>query len=140
MAISEQVANEHGAKAERKALTFDAIASAPSDLIEGWLEIPEWGGEVRLRSLTAAQSTSIRQEGLKYKGSGDIDTAWERMETLQVVYALQDPKLSEEQVRELRLTKSASGFQRVIDWVDEKSGMDKEELRKAQQEFQGSGD
>lgn len=141
MGLSDTVPNQSGpVSEERKILSFEQIKKAPSDLFEETIEIPEWGGHIRLRSLTAAQSTTVRQEGLKFKGSGDTDVAWERMETLQVTMGLVDPPLTEEQVRELRLTKSASGFQRIIDWLDTKSGMDKEELRKAQQEFQGSDD
>lgn len=116
-------------------LTFEKIDQAPSDLVEDDVDVPEWGGKVRVRSLTAAQATAIQQKGLAFKGD-ETKVAWEEMEVMQVAFGLVNPNLSAEQVRVLRLKRSAKGFARIVAWLDEKSGINKEELRKAQQEFQ----
>lgn len=122
-----------------KYLTLEQIQSAPTDLVEEDLPIPEWGGTIRLRSLTAAQATAVKQRGLAFKGE-ETKVAWEAMEVLQVAYGLVEPKLTEDEIKKLRLSKSAAGFDRITTWIDQKSGIDKEELRKAQQEFQDADD
>lgn len=130
--LGEQVKN---AQLGGALLSFDDIKRAPSDLVEETLDIPEWGGKVRVRSLTAAQGTAVRQRGLQFKGD-ETKVAWEEMEVLQLTHGILEPNLSEQQVRELRREKSAAGFQRIVDWLDEKSGINKEEVRQAQESFQ----
>lgn len=110
------------------------LERAPADLVEETIEIPEWKCSVKLRSFTAAVAAEIKQVGLAFKGE-DTNVAWARMEITQFQRGVIEPRFSEEQVQKLHAT-SGRGFARVIQWLDEKSGTDKEELRKAQREFQ----
>lgn len=115
--------------------TVDQILKrAPSDLREETVEVPEWDCAVRIKSFTAAESAQIKHKGLAFRGE-DTQVAWAEMEIAQFQQAVVEPRFSEDQVRQLHLT-SGRGFSRVIAAIDEMSGTDKEELRKAQQEFQ----
>lgn len=111
----------------------EILERAPSDIVEETLEIPEWDCSVKVRSFTAAQNARVKQKSV-ILGKGDPDVAWAEMEVAQFLAGVIEPAFDELQVRELH-SSSGRGFQRVIDWLDEKSGNDKEELRKAQREF-----
>lgn len=112
----------------------DILKRAPSDLVEEIVEVPEWACSVKVKSFTAAQSAEVKQRGLAFKGE-DTKVAWAEMEIAQFQMGVIEPKFTDEQVRELHLH-SGRGFARVIAKLDELSGTDKEELRKAQREFQ----
>jgi hypothetical protein len=112
----------------------DILDRAPSDLVEEILEVPEWQCSVKVRSYTAAVSAQIKQRGLAFKGE-DTKVAWAEMEITQFQRGVVEPLFSEDDVRKLHAT-SGRGFARVIAKLDELSGTDKEELRKAQDEFQ----
>lgn len=115
--------------------TVEAILDkAPSDLMEKVIDVPEWGCSVRIRSLTAAQSARIRQQGIKLK-SDETKVAWAEMEILQFMEGVVEPKFDHSQVRKLHLTSSA-GFNRVIQELDDLSNIDKEELREIRDQFQ----
>lgn len=117
--------------------TVDQILeAAPSDLVEEVLFIPEWDCAVRVRSFTAAKAARIRQMGLGFKGD-ETTVAWAEMEMAQFAEGVIEPAFTADQVRTLHKT-SGRGFGRVIAWLDENSNMDKEELRKAREEFQES--
>lgn len=117
--------------------TVDQILeAAPNDLIEETLFIPEWKCAVKVRSFTAAQSARIRQRGLGFKGE-ETTVSWAEMEMAQFAEGVIEPAFTADQVRTLHKT-SGRGFGRVIAWLDEHSNMDKEELRKAREEFQES--
>lgn len=119
--------------------TADQILdAAPSDLVTETLEIPEWKCSVRVRSLTAAQSARVKQAGLRFKGD-ETAVAWAEMEIMQFQEGVLDPSFRKDQVRRL-YGSSGKGFQRVIGWLDEHSGLNKEELRQARDEFPGPGD
>ena len=116
----------------------DILERAPSDLVEETFEVPEWKCSVRLRSFSASQSADIKQRGLAFKGE-DTKVAWAEMEIAQFRQGVIDPKFSEKEVRQLHAT-SGRGFARVIERLDELNGTDKEELRRAQREFQEAND
>lgn len=141
MAPTETPAAEEAVKGAQNGLlpigsVKDILDRAPSDLVEEVLEIPEWNCSVKVRSLTAAQSASVKQRGFGFKGE-ETQVAWAEMEIVQFQQGVVEPRFSEDEARKLHL-RSGRGFQRVIAWLDAKSGMDKEELRKAREEFQGS--
>jgi len=110
------------------------LKRAPSDIVEEVVPIPEWECSVKLRSFTASASARIKSRGFGYRGE-NFQVAWGEMEVAQFMEGVKDPEFTENQVRELHST-SGRGFQRVIDWLDKQSGVDKEELRKAREEFQ----
>jgi hypothetical protein len=110
------------------------LDAAPNDIIEEELEVPEWGVSVKIRSFTAAQNAQIKQRGYGFHGE-QMSVAWAEMEILQFQQGVIEPRFDEDQVRTLHLS-SGRGFQRVIDRLDQLTGTDKEELRKARIEFQ----
>lgn len=109
------------------------LKNAPSDIVEETVEIPEWECSVRLRSFTAAQSARVKQHGLGFKGDR-TEVAWAEMEIMQFMEGCIEPQWEHRQVVQLHGT-SGRGFQRVIDWLDEKSGTDKEAIRRARDDF-----
>lgn len=112
------------------------LDAAPRDLVEEVVPVPEWGLSVKVRSATAAQSATIKQRGFAFKGE-EQKVSWAEMEVIQFQMGVVEPRFSETEVRKLHAT-SGRGFQRVINWLDENSGIKKEELSKAQDEFQES--
>lgn len=115
----------------------EILKNAPSDIVEEILEIPEWGCSVKVRSFTAAQSASVKQHGLGFRGEETL-VAFAEMEIQQFVEGVIEPRFSKDEVRHL-YNISGAGFQRVINWLDEKSGTDKETIRSAREEFPGPG-
>lgn len=113
------------------------IDRAPTDLIEEVLDVPEWGCSVKVKSATAAQNAEVRQRGIVANKTGGNSVMWAEMEICQFRLGVIEPKFSEKQVRDL-YHKSGRGFARIIAWLDEKSGADKEELAKAKDEFPDS--
>jgi len=116
----------------------DILKKAPEDIVEEVIEIPEWGCSVRVRSFTAAQSARVRQLGIGFKGDS-TQVAWAAMERAQFEEGVIEPQFKADEVRKLHLT-SGKGFSRVIAWLDKHSGLDKEELAQAREEFQGPGE
>lgn len=115
---------------------------APKGLIEETIDVPEWSCRLKLRSFTAGQRAQIRQAGLMISGGkgGGPDVAWAEMEIIQFHLGVREPRFTEEQTRQLHATGAPGGFARVIAWLDQHSGIDKEELRRAREEFPGSED
>ena len=114
----------------------DILKKAPQDIVEEILDIPEWECSVKLKSFTAAETAAIKEASLALKGE-ETEVAWGEMEVQQFKLAVVEPAFTEEQVRQLHLT-SGRGFKRVIDWSDDQSNINKEELRKMREDFRGS--
>lgn len=114
----------------------DILTAAPKDLQEETLEIPEWGYSVEVRSLTAAQSARVKQRGFSFT-EGGTDVAWAEMEIMQFLMGVRGPKFTEDQVLELH-NMSGTGFARIIQWIDENSGINKKALEESRKEFQES--
>lgn len=114
------------------------------DLATEWVDdvFPDETGEtcsVRIRSLTAEQGTRVKTAAIKPGGRGDTQIIWAQMEIKQFLMGVVEPAFSEPQVIQLHQT-SGSSFQRVIAALDKISGIDKEDLRQAQSDFQDAGD
>lgn len=112
----------------------EALTNAPKDITAEDVE-DVFGGKVRIRSLTAAQQARVKQVSLDLSGRNP-DVAWAEMERTQFQLGVIEPKFTAEQVLMLHRM-SGPSFAKVIERIDEISGTNKEELRKAQQEFQG---
>lgn len=123
-------------------LSKEALLSA-SDLVEREVELPTLGGSVRVRSLPAAYSNQASSEAMKMvtdaRGEqiATVDTA--KMEVLQVLHGLVEPKLSSIAEAEVFATKCGPAFKEVIRVIDEISGVDKEAIENAEARFQSSG-
>lgn len=114
-----------------------ALELAPADLEER--DVRFLDGKVRVRALTAAQVARVKQASINLAGRNP-DVAWGDMERMQFELGVIEPQFTGDQVRTLHLSCPAGEFQRVIDALDQMSGTDKEELRKAQREFHDSDD
>lgn len=120
--------------------TVEAILkAAPLDIKEEVLPIPEWKDEkgnviaVKVRSFTSSQAARIRKRMYIQKGDR-MDINWEAWELAQFEEGVIEPRFSADQARSLHML-SGKGFQRVIQWLDEKSGIKKEEVREAEDAF-----
>lgn len=125
-----------------KRLSKDALLEA-SDLIERDVELPTVGGTVRVRSLPAAYSNQASSEALVMKQVGrdqiaTVDTA--KLEILQVLHGLVEPKLETVEEAEKFAQQCGPAFKKVVEVIDEISGVDKEAIRSAEARFQGSGE
>jgi hypothetical protein len=114
----------------------EALERAPADIKEEDLEV--WGGKIRVRGLTAAESARVKQVSIHMTGRAP-EIVWAAMEMLQFEYGVVRPKFSADKVRSLHLS-SGSGFKRVIDKIDELSGTTAEERKKAAEAFQRPGE
>lgn len=114
-------------------LTVEEILKrAPDDLIEQEIDMPEWGGSIKIRTLTAYERARIRQVGIRL---GAEETAWGEMEVQQFLAAVVEPEFNEMEVRKLQAT-SGPAFAKVISAHDDLSSMSKEEIRDARKQFQ----
>ena len=120
---------------KKYATAEELITNAPKDIKEQDVEDVFGGLTVRVRGLTASQAAHVKQTSFNMKGR-TAEVAWASMEIAQFELGVVDPHLTHEQVLMLHRT-SGPSFARVIEVLDEISGIGKEELRKAQQDFQG---
>lgn len=123
-------------------LSKEALLGA-TDLEEADVDLPSIGGSVRVRSLPAAYSNQASSEAMKMvtdaRGNqiATVDTA--KMEVLQALHGLVDPKLSSIQEAEVFATKCGRAFKLVIAKIDELSGVDKEAIERAEATFPAGG-
>lgn len=118
-------------------LSKDALLEA-SDLEERDVELPLLGGSVRVTSLSAAYSNQAASEALELKTVGrdqiaTVNTA--KMEVLQALHGLVDPKLSSVEEAEKFAEQCGPSFKAVIEAIDEISGVDKEAISNAEARF-----
>jgi hypothetical protein len=118
--------------------TAEDILSAPSDLVEKVISVPEWGFSVKIRSLSAAQSAKVVQASADRKAGGLTSTFAEEMAKAQFEHGVVEPKFNYNQVNQLHHT-SGPGFARVLREIDAISGTTAEEKAAAAEAFQASG-
>jgi hypothetical protein len=124
----------NGVAKSRYATAEDLLANAPKDIKEVDVEDVFGGLTVKVRGLTAAQAAHVKQLSFNMQGRS-ADIVWGMMEITQFELGVIEPKLTHEQVLMLHRT-SGPSFAKVIDTLDKLSGIGKEELRKAQSDFQ----
>jgi len=122
-------------------LTKEAWLSG-SDLIEKEVEVPELKGTVKIRSLPAAYSNQASSEALELKSQGaeqvaTVNTA--KLEVLQFQHGVIEPEFSKEDAEKIA-EQYGRAFKRVVNAIDEISGIDKEALASAEARFPASGD
>jgi hypothetical protein len=123
-------------------LTRDALLQA-SDLEEREVELPSIGGSVKVRSLPAAYSNQAHSEALEMKTTArgeqiaTVNTA--KLEALQALHGLVEPKLSSLAEAETFAKNCGPAFKRVIEVIDEISGVDKEAIEQANARFPVGG-
>ncbi len=115
----------------------DILAAAPKDIKEQDVEDVFGGLTVRVRGLTASQAAQVKQESFNMRGRTP-EVGWAQMERLQFQLGVIEPQFTQEQVLMLHRTAGPS-FNKIIEVIDEISGIGKENLREAQKEFQERG-
>lgn len=114
-----------------------------SDLAEEDVELPSIGATVRVRGLAAAYSNQAQSEALEMvtdaRGRQTATVNTEKLESLQVLHGLVEPKLSSlEEVRTFG-QRCGPAFRRVVDAIDRLSGVDKEAIEKTNATFLAGG-
>lgn len=104
-------------------LSLDELVAADDSTYET-VEVPEWGGSVRLRSLTKQQQYDIRRQAMV---GGEVDVT--RVELLALLACMEEPKLSEEHIGVLQ-EKNAMVVNRLLKRVARLAGLDEEEAVK----------
>ena len=113
-----------------------------SDLTERDVDLPSLNMKVRVRALPAAYSNQAASEALVSKQVGrDQITSVDKgkMEIIQVLHGLIRPKLENIQEAERFAKNCGPSFAKVIEAIDEISGVDKEAIEKAEARFQSGG-
>lgn len=119
---------------QRTYLDRAAIFAVP-DIKTEEVYIPEWGGVVRVRGLTASQRDQLESDSLQFKGRNqtiNLQNMRARMVVFCVVDAEGNPLFTERDIRALG-DRSARALDRIFDVATRLSGMgnsDIEELTK----------
>jgi hypothetical protein len=132
MAAAQKEATQNGGG---YVTALEAIERAPADCREEDVE-DVFGGKVRIRGLTAAMQSRVKQESIKLGGRSP-DVVWAAMELVQFELGVIEPKFSTSQVQTLHATAGPS-FTKVIAAIDALSGTSEEERKKAQAAFHGA--
>lgn len=123
-------------------LTKDALLGA-SDIVEREIDLPSIGGSVKVRSLPAAYANQAMSEALEVttgrRGEQSAKVNTEKLEALQVLHGLVEPKLDTlEEVRTFALH-CGPAWRKVVEAIDELSGLDKDAVDKANALFRSGG-
>jgi hypothetical protein len=114
-------------------LTVDQILDAP-DLAEEVVEVPAWGGEVRVRAFSKAKQQELRRAatvvtiGANGKPEEDVDSA--KLERLMLVAGLVDPVFSFDQA-DLLAEKSAGAVDTILKRILAISGLTEDAAKAA---------
>jgi hypothetical protein len=122
-------------------LSKDALLGA-SDLVERDVNLPSIGGTVRVRSLPAAYSNQAQSEALEMvtiRGEQTARVNVAKLEALQVLHGLIDPKLDSIQEAQALAQKLGPSWRRIVTAIDEISGVDKEAIERTNALFQPGG-
>lgn len=134
-----EIASEHLTAPPVEYVTVEqALQRAPQDLTEQDVD-GVFGGKLRIRSLTAAQSAMVKQASIDLSGVSP-DIVWAEMELRQFRFGVinpvtKAPLFTEEQVKQLHLTAGPS-FTKTIAAIDKISGTNKEAPARAREDFQ----
>ena len=123
--------------------TKDAWLNGPGDLKEADVEdVPVRGESVRVRGLPAAYSNRATSKALELvtgrRGEQSATVNTERLEIIQFAAGCVDPVFTEEEAEKIA-QKFGPAFRKVIEKIDELSGVDKEAIEKTNATFQAGG-
>lgn len=111
-------------------LTIEQITNA-DDLPTKVLDVPEWGGEVKIRQLTVQQKADVRVQAVV---NDQVDDT--KLELGLLVEAVVEPNLSYEHLGILR-GKNADVVDRILTEVFTLSALDEEAVARQRREFPG---
>ena len=124
-------------------LSKDALLKA-SDLRTKEIELESIGGSVVVQGLSAAYSNQASSEALEMKTTarGDqiatVNTA--KLETIQVLHGLVEPKLDTIEEAEQFMQNCGPAAKKIVEAIDELSGLDKEAIAEASAKFPSGGE
>jgi hypothetical protein len=121
--------------------TKEAWLQGPSDLREADVEdVPVPGMSIRVRGLSARYSAEVQsqlkltQQGREQVAKIDVPA----MELLQLVNGCVDPTFTEDEARQLQ-ERYGPAIKKVVEKIDELSGIDKDAIEKVEQRFPAGG-
>lgn len=109
-------------------LSFNQILAAP-DITEDLVDVPEWGGVVKVRALTKAQQHKMQRLATV---RGTVDP--ERMEQYMLVYGLIEPGVTIQEAEQLSV-KAAGVVERILRRIMALSGMSPQASESAERNF-----
>ena len=115
----------------------------PGDLEQAEVEdVPVKGQSVLVRGLPAAYSNRAQSEALELKSSGREQLATintEKLEVIQFAEGVVEPQFSTAEAQQIA-EKYGPAFKKVVEKIDELSGVDKEAIDKANATFPAGGE
>lgn len=109
-------------------LSADEILSC-SDLVDEVVDVPEWGGAVKVRSFSKA----VQQDVVKVSQvAGELDN--DRFAMEMFIHGVIEPRFTEDQYELLR-AKASSAINRVINVIMRLSGLNEEAVDTAKEKF-----
>lgn len=111
-----------------KILSIEEILASP-DLGEKMVDVPEWGGAVKIRGLTKAAQQRLRRQAT-VNGETDPD----KLEILLLAECLVEPKITAEQAEQLK-EKSAAAIDRILREIMGLAGLTEEAQKQALKSF-----
>jgi hypothetical protein len=124
-------------------LTKDALLTA-SDISTKEVELPSIGGSVLVQGLSAAYSNQASSEALEMtttaRGEQIAKVNTSKLEIIQAQHGLVDPPLSSFAEAETFAKNCGPAFKKVIEAIDELSGLDKEAITEAAATFPSGGE
>jgi len=110
-------------------LTREQLLARITDRPTRDVEVPEWGGMVKIRALGMDEYWAIRDQARTGPGPNDFDE--KLLAELLVLYALEEPKLEPADLSALRQS-SVSAFSRIAQAVVELSGLTNQQVAAAE--------
>lgn len=110
-------------------LTAQQIIEA-ADLTDELVEVPEWGGAVKIRGFSKAKQQELREAARGANGA--VDT--ERLEVLMLIHGVVEPAIGAEMYEVLR-QKSARAVDRILSAILTLNGMTEEAADAAKRRF-----
>lgn len=132
-ATAENGSNGHGPAAEAKKLLTVTDILAVNDIVEEDVEVPEWGGAVRIRAFTKARQHQLREMSRDPR-TGKLDE--HKLEMQLFIHGVIEPKFEPVQATELE-QKSAGAIDRILTRIMAISGMTEGAIREAEKSLPG---
>lgn len=123
-------------------LSKEALLGA-SDLTEREVELPSIGGSVKVRSLPAAYSNQAQSKALQIvtgnRGEQTTSIDTERLEILQVLHGMVEPKLASEEEARTFAQHCGPAWHEVIKVIQDISGINEEAAKETEAKFPSGG-
>lgn len=116
-----------------KILTFEEIMAA-KDLDVQEIEIPEWGGTVKIKELTKAAREKLSKQAIV---NGQVDS--DKLQLLMLAECLEEPKITVEQAKQL-WEKSAEVVDKILFAILDINGLSDLAQKEIQKSFRAGNE